>query len=355
MHARTVHLDPKSAATLYRAKLVVRRAAAMAALICAVLFPQLGVGQSAEIERQLDILTQERTSLTRELDQYKRTLLLLSADDSNPEQSSNPAIRTLAREMARLKSEIISVTEREVTLLQEQIVAAQATSTSSLQGTEAAVSPSNGEFESRPLRSPIRDYSVSREAENVARLLTLLSTHYTELQESSLTLPTASELVLRDVAKREADTLAKIPFSADKVRLSGPEGSTSLADMTRRLADNNIPESRRDIAIICSIKTRLYGALIASENRSLKPVGKNHYIAKIRLQPGDSTLRVGSDRWEIQLPHNISATDYLVTLYVPPSESPEFHVFSVNDLLAVDKPHIPAWLPSNIELKPTAG
>jgi hypothetical protein len=46
---------------------------------------------------------------------------------------------------------------------------------------------------------------------------------------------------------------------------------------------------------------------------------------------------------------------YLVTLYVPPSESPEFHVFSVNDLLAVDKPHIPVWLPSNIELKPTAG
>jgi hypothetical protein len=355
MHARTVDLDSKSTATLPRAKLVVRRSAAMAALICAMLFPQLSAGQTVEVERQLDILTQERKSLTRELDQYKKTLLLLPADNSNPEQSSNPAIRTLAREMVRLKNEIIAVTEQEVTLLQEQIAAAQVASTSSLQVSEAAVSLGNGEFESRPPRSPVRDYSVSREAENVARLLTLLSIHYTELQESSLILPTANELVLRDVAKREADTLAKIPFSADKIRLSGPEGSTSLANMTRRLTDNNIPESRRDIAVICSIKTRLYGALIASENRSLKPVGKNHYIAKIRLQPGDSTVRVGSHRWVIQLPQNINATDYIVTLYAPPSEPPEFHVFSVNDLLAVDKPHIPAWLPANIELKPSAG
>ena len=355
MHTGTVDLDQKSAATTHRTRLIVCRATVMAALLCSILFPQQSTAQSAAVEKRLNLLTQERKSLTGELAQYKRTLLLLSADNPNPEQSSDAKIRSLSREMLSLKSDIIAVTEQEVTLLQEQIAAAHDAKFNKSGGGEGVGLKDNGESESISSALPTRDYSESREAENVSRLLTLLSIHYAELQESSLTLPTATELAQRDVAKQDADTLAKIPFSAAKVRLNGPEGSASLVNMTRRLADSTIPESRRDIAVICSIKTRLYGALIASENRSLKPVGKYHYIAKIRLQPGDSTLRVGSDRWEILLPQNISAADYLVTLYAPPSENPEFHIFSVDDLLAVDKPHIPAWLPSSIELKPNSG
>ena len=196
---------------------------------------------------------------------------------------------------------------------------------------------------------------AAHEDENVARLLTLLSNHYTEQENSKRILPSEEELALRDAARLDADSLAKIPFSAEKVRLNGEEGNTALAIMSQRLADITIPESRRDMALICSIKTRLYGSLIASENRSLKPVGKSHYVAKVRLQPGESTLRVAEHEWQVLLPQNISASDYLITMYMPPSAKPEFHVISIQDLLAQKKPHIPAWLPPEINLKSTAG
>jgi hypothetical protein len=204
-------------------------------------------------------------------------------------------------------------------------------------------------------QSASAELMAAREDENVARILTLLSNHYIELEASKRILPSAEELALRDAARLDADTLAQIPFSAEKVRLNGEEGNTALALMSQRLSADTIPESRRDIALICSIKTRLYGSLIASENRSLKPVGKSHYIAKVRLQPGESTLRVGENKWEILLPQNISASDYLITMYMPPSAKPEFHVISIQDLLAQKKPHIPAWLPPEINLKSTAG
>lgn len=196
---------------------------------------------------------------------------------------------------------------------------------------------------------------AAHEDENVARLLTLLSNHYTEQEDSKQILPSAEEMVLRDAARLDADTLAKIPFSVEKVRLNGEEGNTALALMSRRLSDITIPESHRDMALICSIKTRLYGSLIASENRSLKPVGKGHYVAKVRLQPGESTLRVGENEWRVPLPQNINASDYLITMYLPPSAKPELHVISIPDLLAQKKAHIPAWLPPEINLKPTAG
>lgn len=204
-------------------------------------------------------------------------------------------------------------------------------------------------------QSAVAESAAAQEAENVTRLLTLLSNHYAELEESKRSLPSAEELVQRDAARIDADKLAKIPFSTDKVRLNGEEGNTALAHMSQRLSNNDIPESRRDVALICSITTRLYGTLIASENRSLKPVGKNNYIAKVRLQPGESTLRVGESRWQVNLPQNISATDYVITLYAPPAVKPEFHVFSVSDLLAQENTHIPAWLPPEFKLKSTAG
>lgn len=332
-----------------RRRLCTARSAGFCALMfCTLLLSPLSYSQSAQVELELNALTQEREILSNELDQYQKTLDILGAGDTTPEQSSNPAVRNLAKEMVKIKSRIITITEREVTLLQEQITTANTVVATSKPQTST-------DIESRPLRTQTRDYSVAREAENVARLLTLISNHYTELQESMRTLPSRDELAQRSTAMRDAATLETIPFSVNKVRLNGSEGSASLAQMTLRLADNNIPESRRDVVLICSIKTRLYGTLIASESRSLRPVGKNHYIAKIRMQPGSSTLRVGRDRWEVRLPQDISASDYLVTLYVPISGKPEFHLFSIDDLLAHDEPHIPAWLPPSIELKPQAG
>ena len=125
--------------------------------------------------------------------------------------------------------------------------------------------------------------------------------------------------------------------------------------MTSRLSDPNIPETRRDIAPICGIRTELFGTLIASERRSLSPVGKNNYVAKVRLQPGETTLRIKNDRWDIQLPQNQNAGDFLITLHLPPDSPPELHLFAVDDLLAEPNPHIPAWLPEEINLNSRSG
>jgi len=125
--------------------------------------------------------------------------------------------------------------------------------------------------------------------------------------------------------------------------------------MSQRLSNKKIPESRRDIAPICGIKTRYFGSLIASENRSLKPVGKNQYVARIRLQPGDTTLSVQGNKWSIRLPQDIDAMDYLVTLFLPKFGKPELHVFSVADLLDEGAAYIPAWLPEELGIKTQAG
>ena len=183
----------------------------------------------------------------------------------------------------------------------------------------------------------------------------LLLTRARELQEAARTLPSEEELAARAAAQLDAERLSRIPFSIDKVRLNGAEASTALSQITQRLSDPNIPESRRDIAPICGIRTQLFGTLIASERRSLKPVGKNHYIARVRLQPGDTTLRIRGNSWEVQLPKDVNAGDYLITLYAPPGTPPELHLFAVDDLLAEQDPHIPAWLPAEINLSPRAG
>ncbi len=320
-------------------------------IACSLVFSPLSSGQTAGVEDKLAALTHERESLSYELEQYQKTIEILGADDSDPSQSNNPAVRNLAVEMAKVKAKLIRVIEQEVTELQGQINTAKAVA--------ATVEPQpETEVESRPLRTLDTDSSmasVAREEESVARLLTLLAQHYSELQESLRVQTSPEEVAARRAAQSDADALAHIPYSVDKVRLSGSEGSTALALITQRLGDSSIPESRRDVARIFSIKTRLYGSLIASENRSLKPVGKNHYIAKVRLQPGNTSVQVGTNHWEILLPESISAADYLITLYTPPAGKPEFHIFSVPDLLAQENPYLPAWLPSELQLTAAAG
>ena len=313
------------------------------------------LAQSAEIAAELQSLTREREMLQRELEQYEKTLAVLQADGTPPQESSNPAVRTLARETARINERIIAIAEREVTLLQEQITQARAAQQGLTAAPETQVEGEPQPIESKPLRTAAQEFSAEQEQENVRRLYQLLTEHYAELQEAANTLPTEEELAQREAAMKDAQTLAKIPFSADKVRLSGAEGSTALTQITQRLSDPNLPESRRDISPICSIKTRLFGRLIASENRSLQPVGKHHYVASVRLQPGDSTLRIQGDVWEVRLPQDISASEYILTLYHPPGSQAELHVFAVQDLLAEDDPHIPAWLPQDLELTPRSG
>jgi hypothetical protein len=325
-------------------------------LLGALLLPLYAHAQDSAAIMELQTLTDEREMLTRELEQYKTTIMMLHADGTPAEQSSNPAVKKLAQEMVSIRQRLIQVTEREVTLLQEQIIMAGALATVTPAPDASNPEPETEQaIESKPLRVHSTAYDLERDKENVKRLHALLAEYYTELQESARTLPTDEEMAQREAAKKDAETLARIPFSIDKVRLNGSEGSTALTQITRRLSDPNIPESRRDIAPICGIKTRLFGKLIGSENRSLKPVGKHHYVARIRLQPGDTTLRIQDNSWDVRLPQNASAGDYMVTFYQPPGGDPELHVFAVDDLLAEDEPHIPAWLPAEVNLKNRAG
>jgi hypothetical protein len=325
---------------------------AASALLCAT-----AAGAAAmDPETELQALANERDMLTAELDQYRSTVKLLHTDGTPPEQSTNPAVRKLAQEMVSIKERLIKVTERELTVLQQQITAAR-----QLAGTAAPEQPAVvakeavAKIESKPLRSMARDYSRENEQERVERLHTLLAGYYAELQEAARTLPTEEELAARAAAREDAEGLSKMPFSADKVRLDGAEGSTALSQITSRLTDPNIPESRRDVAPICGIRTHLFGSLIASERRSLQPVGKNNYVARIRLQPGDTTLQIKDHRWDIHIPQHLNASDFLVTLYAPGDGPPELHLFAIDDLMAEENPYIPAWMPDDIRLNAHSG
>jgi len=311
--------------------------------------------QSAEKTRALQALGSEREMLTAELVQYQKTLDILQEGNKPPEQSSNPAVRKLAEETVRLKKRLIAIAEREVTLLQQQIADArtrqadeQAPHRTAPSDITATVGKST---ESKPLYPAHVDYTRDFEAENVERLHQLLENYHAQVQEAARTLPTEDELDRRELARRDALKLSRIPFNANKVRLTGAEGSTALAHITERLIDPEIPESRRDVSLICVIRTRLFGQLVGSESRSLTAVGKNHYVARVRLQPGNTTLIILDDRWEVRLPDHVNGRDFLITFYRPPVGEPELHAFAIDDLLALDRPHIPAWLPDELNIR----
>ncbi|MEZ5567969.1 MAG: hypothetical protein R3E54_06475 [Halioglobus sp.] len=84
-------------------------------------------------------------------------------------------------------------------------------------------------------------------------------------------------------------------------------------------------------------------------------MGKNHYVARVRLQPGDTTLGIQGHQWTLRLPENGNGQDFLLTLYRPPQASPVLHVFAVDDLLAQERAHIPAWLPDDLKLRSRRG
>ncbi len=205
--------------------------------------------------------------------------------------------------------------------------------------------------ESKPLRETVPDYSAELEDAQVQRLQNMLRAYQSEQAEAILSEPTAKEVADRQQATEDAERLARIPFNASKVRLSGEEGSLALAEITRRLSDPVIPESRRDNSPICSFRTYLFGNLIAGEKRSLRPVGKHHYILKQHLQPGTTTVRISGHSWEVRIPEDSHSQEYLVTLYKPPGVKPQLHVFPVAELTAATNAHIPAWLPDEFQIQ----
>lgn len=336
------------------------------ALLIASLCAGSAYAQEATVSATLQLLAEQRQALTLELEQYEKTLDLLNTDAASPEESANPAVRKLAYEAMLVKQQLVSIASEEVTLLQRQINGTDTLTDKFSKGpgdeiliagaaNGGTLSQRNRAMESKPLRSMDMDYTQSPDAKNVERLHGLLEEYFAQVQHSANVLPTDDEVVLRERAQRDIEMLAKIPYSVDKVRLSGSEGNTALAHITRRLMNPAIPESRRDSAPICSIKTYLFDTLVANESRSLQPVGKNHYVAKVRLQPGESTLSILSERWDVSLQQLTVASDFLITLYRPPGRNAQLHIFAIEDLLALEDAHIPAWLPPELGIQKNQG
>lgn len=311
----------------------------LAALLCLALDCAAGdPGQSLALQA----LSTERELIAAELTQIQKTLALLQGTARPGTGTGNAATQQLNAEAVALKQRLIELSQQEIALLE-----AEMTSTSD------NAPPPEPAIESKPLRTPTPDYSEEAEAARVAQLHKLLRNYYVEEERSRQMDPTAEELEERKAAQQDADRLARIPFNANKVRLSGVEGSTALAKISQRLNNPDIPESRRDTAPLCSIKTHLFGTMIASERRSLAPVGKHHYVTRIELQPGDTTLRIQGYRWQVSLPEDIHTQAYLITLYKPPGLSPELHIFSIDELLAEEQAHVPAWLPEQLGIPGT--
>lgn len=310
----------------------------LAALLC-LMSAAASSESGAPLGRQA--LATERELISAELTQIQKTIALLQGSAHPGTGNSSTAVSQLNTDALALKQRLIAISQQEIALLEAEVSSVGTAALQQNPKPEPAI-------ESKPLRPPTPDYSAEAEAERVAQLQKLLKDYYLEEERSRQLEPTAEEIQQRESAQRDANRLARIPFNTGKVRLSGAEASTALAQISRRLNDPGIPESRRDSIPLCSIKTHLFGTMIASERRSLVPVGKHHYVTRVELQPGDTTVRIQGYRWQVNLPEDIHTQAYLITLYKPPGGSPEFHIFSIDDLLAQEQAHIPAWLPEQV-------
>ena len=192
---------------------------------------------------------------------------------------------------------------------------------------------------------------ASSDAQSVERLKTILRRHYSD---SAARLP-ASVATATDgdtgmgVADAGAATAAAI--NSGGAYLDTESAHALLNQFTRRLNDPRIPELTRDVAPICSVKTRLFDTLIDSQRLSLKPVGKHHYVGSLKLQPGQSTFSIKTQEWEIDIPADTKTRDHLITFYRFPGQKPQLHTFAVDELLASDNVRIPDWLPADTAAK----
>jgi len=186
--------------------------------------------------------------------------------------------------------------------------------------------------------------NLTTEEARVARLQFLLRDYYTR-QERAGNVDAEGTVERRPAAAEPAPAHA-----GQRTLLSGADGSLVLAEFNRRLSDPALPESGRDVAPICSIRTYLYGNLIAGEQRSFQPVGKYQYLLKQHLQPGVTTVKLPGHSWELHVPEDSQSQEYLLTLYQPPGEEPRLHAFPLAELRATRDAHIPPWLADDLDL-----
>lgn len=196
------------------------------------------------------------------------------------------------------------------------------------------------------------------EDQRVERLQDILRAYYTDSEppprqstEAAVdpNEPGTPEAVATKAADgEESKALPTAAFATDQVYLNGSQAAALLAQFTRRLDDPRIPDLHRDVAPICSVKTRLFDTLVDSERLSLKPVGKHHYVGSLKLQPGVSTFSIKSQQWNADIPPDGKAREHLITFYRYPGKKPQLHTFAIEELVAAGVTDAPAWLPPDI-------
>ncbi len=317
-----------------------------AALRGALLLCCMAAAGQAAASADLDEIRAQRAAIEQEIAQFQQSIALLLPEGVTAADSDNPAVQSLLAQRTALNEKLLALSTKEVALLRAKLA-----SQPSLEGALDS-------GETKPLRLSDPVLEESPEEREVERLRTLWQ-QYAEKQEAlepndSDPDPRAVAAAQLDAYRRDAMSQARIPFSADKVRLSGIEGYTALAQISQRLADPAIPESHRELSPICNLRTRLSGQLVSNESRSLKSVGKGHYLARVRLHGGETVLTVRDRQWHVRLPQDMAPGDYLLTLYSPASAEPELHVIPIVDLLAQDGAYLPQWLPPELDLAPPA-
>jgi len=144
-------------------------------------------------------------------------------------------------------------------------------------------------------------------------------------------------------------TLASRPLPADRVLLDGRDGSTLLARIALRREQG---EAAAADPVSVSLETRLFGSLVHSGRVSLHPVSATDYLGETALAPGDTVIRGGNERWELQLRRTASTRHFVLALSTAPAQSgPVLHAFPVEAYLAA-RPYRPVWLPPALSISP---
>lgn len=299
---------------LYRLLLVVPLTACLAIL--------LAQPACAQANTELDNLIVHRAALTYKLEQLESTLAMLHEGDLEPWQSSDPSVRALAKEATNVRRQLLNLSEQELALRQQIPTANTA---------------------SDPL---LPDGNSDSNISELERLRTLIASYHADLQQEQTIKP--SEALQHRIAQEEARLLSMLHIKPQQLLLSGIEANVLLRQMDQQLADIQTQQYIRDIAPICSIRTRYQGSLSAAENRSLQPLGQSFYVGRVRLGPGETTLRVHDQEWRLRLADNATPSPFLIILSKPSGSAAQMHLSRIDSMISASNALHPAWLPSTL-------
>jgi hypothetical protein len=267
--------------------------------------PAFSQASGNRLAAELMNLRQQQQQLEEDIEQYQKSIELLRSNRSR-EDGPSPALEALKAQLILGQTTLIELFEKEATL-QQQLNTQRTT-----------------------------DPGYDTEAEEVARLKTLLNNYYAD---EALT----AALAASDDASRILDRSDE-GYAFDKVRLSGLEGVAAIQYMDNRLTEDHLSSPRRQLDIIFHIEVRRDGDLVSSSSHSLKSLGRSYYIGKVSLRGGIARVSVRKDEWAARLLLE-QPSFYLVTLYLPREAAPELHLIPVEEMKATGWRELPAWLP----------